>query len=78
MALDNPSRALLFVDELEKAAERLAEHPEKAPLAPEAGVGVRRLSHSGYNIYYRYSDGVVRILRVFEGHRDVSRQTLDD
>ena len=69
IAADNPDRALTFVDELEQAVLTLARHPQKAPLSPEAGADVRRLTHGGYNVFYRETGNKVIVLRILHGAR---------
>jgi toxin ParE1/3/4 len=71
IALDNPDRALSFLDQLEHAALSLAKHPDRGPLAPEAGKDVHRLTVSNYNIYYRHDGTKVIVLRILHGARDI-------
>lgn len=70
IARDNQARALTFVDELERVTRSLSANPERATLAPEIGDGVRRLTHAGYNIFYRPTPDRIVILRILHGARD--------
>ena len=65
IALDNPLRAVSFVQELRQACEGLASFPRRFPEADNfEAAGVRRRSYRSYAILYRLDDsGGVIILR---------------
>lgn len=71
IALDNPARALRFVDELERHCKVLAAEPGLGTARPELGRGIRMLPHQRYLVFYRRTAGGVRIERVLHGSRDV-------
>jgi toxin ParE1/3/4 len=62
--------ALGYVLKIEEQCARLAEMPERAPVRPEVGPGVRVLSfRRRVSIAYRITGKVVEILGVFYGGR---------
>ena len=73
IALDNPTRALSFVEELERAIQHIAENPLVYRLRPDAGRGVRIAIYSRYLILFRVVGDVVFVGRVVSGARDLSK-----
>jgi toxin ParE1/3/4 len=72
IALDNPSRALTFVEELRGRCDGLTDFPESHPVRPEFGHGVRLAVHGKYLILYAVRSDVLEVLRVIHGARDLS------
>jgi toxin ParE1/3/4 len=72
IAVDNRRRARTFVQELREACRGLVREPNRYPLDPELGAGVRRRAYASYLIFYlvRGEDTVV-ILRVVHSARDI-------
>ena len=71
IALDNPLRALSFVQELRERCERLSEFPKAFPLVPRyEHTGIRRRVHGNYLIFYHVHDETVDVLHVLHGARD--------
>lgn len=71
--------ALGYVLKIEEQCARLAELPERAPLRPEVGPGVRVLSfRRRVSIAYRITGKVVEILGVFYGGRFMEGVLSDD
>jgi toxin ParE1/3/4 len=71
ISVDNPRRALSFVDELKARCNRLIDAPQAYPLVPRhEASGVRRLPHGNYLIFYRVRDNTVEIVHVLHGARD--------
>lgn len=67
----NQNRAISFVRELRQHCERLADMPKRFPLAPRyEHLGVRRVVHGNYLIFYRLTDEAVEILHVLHGAQD--------
>jgi plasmid stabilization system protein ParE len=72
--LDNPERAISFVDELREAARRIADTPRGYPLIPRyEHYGVRRRSYRGYGILYRLEVDRVLVLRFLGPGQDHDR-----
>lgn len=67
---DNPRRARSFVDELKGRCARLAENSKLYPLRDDITAGLRMVAHGDYLIFYRETDGGVRIERILHGARD--------
>jgi len=71
IAEDNPTRALTFVDELEKICELLGRTLGLGTRRPELGEGICMLPHGRYLIFYREAGKGVRIERIMHGARDI-------
>lgn len=70
----NPDRSLTFVAELRKSCEDLGSMPHAFPMVPGyEHKGIRRRTHKSYVIFYRVLDGVVQVMRVVQGSRDLDR-----
>ena len=80
IALDNPHRALTFVQELRLHCQDLTAFPRKGSPFPTRKSHIRRLVHGNYLIFYRYreSQDTVFIIRVAEHHQDHSRIVFED
>ena len=76
IAHDNPTRALSFVDELEDKCALLSNAPGIGTARPELGEGVCMLPHGRYLIFYRQSDGTLRVERILHSARDLSADDL--
>lgn len=72
IALDNPARALSFVQALRKQCEKILAFPKSAPLHIEFGHDIRVVVFRKYVIFYTLSDSDVRIERILHGARDLS------
>ncbi|MCJ2045517.1 type II toxin-antitoxin system RelE/ParE family toxin [Methylobacterium sp. J-078] len=71
IALDNPDRALSFVNEILDRCLRLADAPRGFPLVPRyERSGVRRRPYRDYLIFYRVEDDHVDVLHILNGARD--------
>ena len=80
IALDNPDRALSFVQELRHQCQDLANLPRRGSPYPTRKSSVRRLVHGNYLIFYRYAEDqdTVFIIRIDESSRDFSRIIFED
>ncbi|CCW16924.1 hypothetical protein EBBID32_12630 [Sphingobium indicum BiD32] len=73
IALDNPARAISFLQELRGKCLALADMPERFPLVPRyEASGVRRRGHGNYLIFYRVEPEKVVIVHVLHGAQDYS------
>lgn len=63
IALDNPSRAITFVDDLVDSVERLKEFPESGAIVEENPV-FRQVVHSGYRLIYQFRQKKILIITV--------------
>lgn len=71
--LDNPTRAVTFVTELERRCETLADTPHGFPLLPgREESGIRRRPHRDYLIFYRVTEIAeqIDVLHVLNGAQD--------
>ena len=75
IALDRPSRAVTFVQELRSSCEKLAHMPMAFPLVPRyEHAGIRRLVHGNYLILYRIVSETIDIIHILHGARDYEQQ----
>lgn len=71
IALDNPARAISFLQELRGKCLALADMPERFPLVPRyEASGVRRRGHGNYLIFYRVEPEKVVIVHILHGAQD--------
>lgn len=71
IALDNPVRAVSFLQELRGKCLALADMPERFPLVPRyEASGVRRRSHGNYLIFYRVEPEKVVVIHILHGAQD--------
>lgn len=72
IAIDNPARAVSFVQEIRNRCQRIANAPQGYPLAPEYGENVRKVPYGNYLILYTIHEGNIFILHIPHGARDVN------
>ena len=70
IALDDPERAITFVQELAEKCLSLSDRAFLYPSAPEAGEGVRKRRHRKYLILYHVGAETIEVLHVIHGMRD--------
>lgn len=71
IALDNPVRAVSFLQELRGKCLALADMPERFPLVPRyEASGVRRRAHGNYLIFYRVEPEKVVVIHILHGAQD--------
>lgn len=71
IALESPSRAVSFVQELRSTVVRLLDMPRAYPLVPRfEDAGVRRCVHGNYLIFYRVGPDEVEVIHVLHGAMD--------
>jgi toxin ParE1/3/4 len=74
IAVDNPSAASRWLEQLDKLFKLLSEHPDIGQVRHTRRYGeVRRRTFGKYIIYYRSLTDGVAILHVFHGDRDQDR-----
>ena len=71
IAVDNPRRAVLFIQEIRKRCSLLAEFPQSARPLPELGSNARIVSYKRSVIVYRDRPDEVLVVRVIHGARDI-------
>ena len=76
IAVDNPTRARTFVDELETRCKALDQFPARGTLDPDAGENIHRLVHGKYVLFYHYAGADVTIMRIMHGQRDRTHLNL--
>jgi len=77
IALDNPVRAITFIDEITSSLEKtLSIFPFSGKVSQELDLGeeIRVCSHANYNSYYRVLDDkqMVEVLFIFNARRDIN------
>ena len=74
IALDNPARAITFIEELRDVASRIGEMPRAFPLIPRyERHGIRRRSYKNYGILYSVQPDRVFIHRIIGPGQDHDR-----
>jgi len=69
IALDNPRRAVTFIQEIRAAMSRIGQGPQLYQLRPEIGEEARLAVVGRYVILFWIEGDVVRIERVLQGNR---------
>jgi toxin ParE1/3/4 len=75
IALDNPTRARSFVEELRIKMDRIAEQPQSYRERDEWSPGIRSALHGHYHILFHDFHDRVRITRVIDSARDIGKLT---
>lgn len=70
IGLEDPDRALTFVNELEAKCLDLADKPLLYPLAAEIGPDISKRRHRKYLILYRIERNRIEVLHVVHGARE--------
>jgi toxin ParE1/3/4 len=74
IALDNPMRARSFIAEIEQTIfNKIAIRPRSFPARDDLAPDLRAAAHGRYLLFFRMTDEVVEIVRVFHGARDLRR-----
>ncbi|MBV9629701.1 MAG: type II toxin-antitoxin system RelE/ParE family toxin [Xanthobacteraceae bacterium] len=72
IALENPKRAVTFIQEMRQHCKRIAESPLGYAARPDLGDAIRTCAYGNYLIVFEpYHDGAL-ILRVLHGARNLS------
>jgi toxin ParE1/3/4 len=71
IARDNPSRAVSFVAELSLTILATAAGPMSFPARDDLLPGLRGALHKPYIVFFRQNDGLVEVVRVLHGARDI-------
>jgi toxin ParE1/3/4 len=75
IAMDNPRRAISFIQELATSCKQIGQFPER--FARVAGLtNIRKRVHGNYIICYSVNDKYVDILHVFHGSLDIEESDL--
>ena len=79
ISVDSPERAIKFVDEIIEHAEKtLHDQTRLGRVVPEiSNPNIRELIFKKYRIVYRLNKNNVEILTVFEGHRLLRIDEID-
>lgn len=77
IALDNPKRAVTFIQEIRQSCTNIMNTPFGYPLAPEYGKDIRRLPHGNYLILYRVSGDDVVIIHIVHAARQIRALRTD-
>ncbi|MDM0022752.1 type II toxin-antitoxin system RelE/ParE family toxin [Variovorax saccharolyticus] len=74
IALDNPRRALSFIEELGDHCKKIASSPQAYRPRQELAEGLRSCAHGRYVIYFQSHDDVLLIVRILHGAQDIQAQ----
>lgn len=79
IAINNPQRAISFIDELVERCESLADMPRAFPLVPRyEHYGYRRYPYRSYLIFYRLHPDLIEITHILHGSRDYEVLLFDE
>lgn len=73
IALDNPTRALTFIQEIRWQCQKIGRSPLAYRARPELGDGIRCSPFGNYVILYRPQAPGILIIRVLHGAMDLPR-----
>lgn len=77
IALDNPERAITFVQELRDKCLGLSALPRAFPLVPQyEALGIRKRTHGNYLIFYRVDEDQISVLHILNGAMDYGDRLL--
>ena len=71
IALDNPKRALTFIQEIRQHCERIGDRPMGYVARPDLGDTIRICAHGNYLIVFEPHEDGALILRVLHGARNL-------
>lgn len=71
IAVDNPRRAVTFIEELEQRCIALAKAPHTPRHFPQLGADAHILPYLNYIIIYRILSTEISIVRILHGARDI-------
>lgn len=71
IALNNPARALSFVQELKEQCYQLLDNPKAYPLKPELGKNLRLCVYGKYLIFYTLKANELLLVRILQGARNL-------
>ncbi|GGZ26938.1 type II toxin-antitoxin system RelE/ParE family toxin [Asticcacaulis endophyticus] len=74
IALNNPARALSFIEEIHAACRALIDTPAAYPAIVTLGDNIRRAPFQRYLIFYAGTASELRIVRVLHSARDINAQ----
>jgi len=79
IASENPWRARKFVDSLIDNGETLGKNPRLGRVVPEiSDLRIRELIVKNYRIVYRTRQDRIEILTLFEGHRQLKADDIEE
>ena len=78
IALDNPARAVSFIDELRAQCTRLCANPSAYRLRPDIAGGLRSCAYGRYVIFFDVNERQLTIVRILHSARDVTQQFGSD
>lgn len=71
IALDNPGRAVSFIQEIRQHCEQIADGPHRYVARPDLGDAIRICAHGNYLIVFEPFDDTALVLRVLHGARNM-------
>ncbi|GJD16304.1 plasmid stabilization system [Rivularia sp. IAM M-261] len=71
--------ALRYTEKLRQQCRKISELPGTMGRArPEIMEGLRSFPYDNYVIFFRYSDSLIEIVSIIEGHRDIEALFLQE
>ncbi|MDK9721629.1 MAG: type II toxin-antitoxin system RelE/ParE family toxin [Rhodospirillales bacterium] len=72
IALDNPLRAISFIQDIRDHCQVIVRTPEAIPLRDDLLPGIRMSVHGRYLIFHHVDNNSVRIERILHGARNIA------
>ena len=72
IALDNPRRALSYIEEIEARCHRIKDAPKGGIMRNDIAVGLRSIPFGAYLIFYSLSADEIRIERILHSARNLN------
>ena len=76
IADDNPNAADRLLERIESSLVLLQENPFSGRARPELGEGIRSKVVGNYILFYRPLGPAIELVRVLEGHMDITADTM--
>jgi toxin ParE1/3/4 len=71
IARDNPRAAAKVLRSLDESVQLLADQPKLGKVFPHRRLRLRLLTHGDYLVFYRERPGVIEVVRVIHGRRNI-------
>ena len=76
IAQDSPGNALRFIQGLRQQCQKIRLAPTAYVSRPELGDGLRSCAHGRYVLFFRDSEGLVRIERILHSALDIRSELM--
>lgn len=71
-------QALRYIDGLETCCRQLADNPQSGRLCDHIRLGLRRMEHARYVVFYRIETGGILVSRILHQRMPPEKRTIDE